>query len=91
MRTLGKRDLALSRQSACSDALYLYLLQAGYKRSTFNSDTQTVVVVINTYFDAAKFSIKLVSLVDFSVSVVRQRDEYEIVTEIIELLSDKTK
>ncbi len=43
------------------------------------------------YFDAAKFSIKLVSLVDFSVSVVRQRDEYEIVTEIIEPLSDKTK
>ncbi len=33
------------------------------------------------YFDAAKFSIKLVSLVDFSDSVVRQRDEYEIVTE----------
>ncbi len=26
----------------------LYLLQAGYTRSTFNSDTQTVVVVINT-------------------------------------------
>ncbi len=33
------------------------------------------------YFDAAKFSIKLFSLVYFSVSVVRQRDEYEIVTE----------
>ncbi len=33
------------------------------------------------YFDAAKFSIKLFSLVYVSVSVVRQRDEYEIVTE----------
>ncbi len=30
------------------------------------------------YFDEAKFSIKLVY---FTVSVVRQRDEYEIVTE----------
>ncbi len=28
-----------------------------------------------------KFSIKLVTLVDLSDSVVRQRDEYEIVTE----------
>ncbi len=43
----GNRNLALVRQSAL-DALYLYLLQAGYTRSTFNSDTQTVVVVINT-------------------------------------------
>ncbi len=33
------------------------------------------------YFDAAKFSIKLFSLVYFTVSVVRQRDDYEIVTE----------
>ncbi len=34
------------------------------------------------YFDAAKFSIKLFSLVFFfSVSVVRQQNEYEIVTE----------
>ncbi len=33
------------------------------------------------YFDAAKFSIKLFSLVYFSVSVVRQLYEYEIVTE----------
>ncbi len=32
-------------------------------------------------FDAAKFSIKLFSLVYFSVSVVRQQNEYEIVTE----------
>ncbi len=29
------------------------------------------------YFDAAKFSIKLFSLIFFSVSVVRQRDEYK--------------
>ncbi len=33
------------------------------------------------YFDAAKFSVKLFSLIYFTVSVVRQRDEYEIVTE----------
>ncbi len=33
------------------------------------------------YFDEAKFSIKLFSLVYFTVSVVRQRNEYEIVTE----------
>ncbi len=33
------------------------------------------------YFDAAKFSIKLFSLVYFSVSIVRQRNEYEIMTE----------
>ncbi len=33
------------------------------------------------YFDEAKFSIKLFSLVYFTISVVRQRDEYEIVTE----------
>ncbi len=33
------------------------------------------------YLDAAKFSIKLFSLIYFPVSVVRQRDEYEIVTE----------
>ncbi len=33
------------------------------------------------YFDVAKFSIKLFSFVYFSVSVVRQRDEYKIVTE----------
>ncbi len=31
------------------------------------------------YFDAAKFSIKLFSLIYFTVSVVRQRNEYEIV------------
>ncbi len=43
---LGKRDLAPALQSA-SDALYLYLLQAGYIKSTLNSDTQTVVVVIS--------------------------------------------
>ncbi len=45
---LGKRDLVLSRQSASSEAYYFNFLQAGYKRSTFNSDMQTVVVVINT-------------------------------------------
>ncbi len=33
------------------------------------------------YFDEAKFSIKLFSLVYFTVSVVRQQNEYEIVTE----------
>ncbi len=33
------------------------------------------------YFDAAKLSIKLFSLIYFTVSVVRQRNEYEIVTE----------
>ncbi len=33
------------------------------------------------YFDEAIFSIKLFSLVYFTVSVVRQRNEYEIVTE----------
>ncbi len=33
------------------------------------------------YFDAAKFSIKPFSLIYFSVSIVRQRNEYEIVTE----------
>ncbi len=33
------------------------------------------------YFDAAKFSIKLFSFVYFTVSVVRQQNEYEIVTE----------
>ncbi len=33
------------------------------------------------YFDEAKFSIKLFSLVYFTVSVVRQRNEYEIETE----------
>ncbi len=33
------------------------------------------------YFDAAKFSIKLFSLIYFTVSVVKQRKEYEIVTE----------
>ncbi len=33
------------------------------------------------YFDAAKFSIKLFSLIYFTVSVVRQQDEYEIVIE----------
>ncbi len=33
------------------------------------------------YFDEAKFSIKRFSLVYFTVSVVRQRNEYEIVTE----------
>ncbi len=32
-------------------------------------------------FDAAKFSIKLFSLIYFTVSVVRQRDECEIMTE----------
>ncbi len=31
------------------------------------------------YFDAAKFSIKQFSLIYFTVSVVRQRNEYEIV------------
>ncbi len=41
------------------------------------------------YFDAAKFSIKLFSLVYFSVSVVRQWDKYEIVTETIH--TDKKK
>ncbi len=48
MRALGKKDLVLSRQSASSDATYFNLLQAGYTRSTFNSDMQTVVVVLNT-------------------------------------------
>ncbi len=33
------------------------------------------------YFDEAKFSIKLFSLVYFTVSVVRQQNEYEMVTE----------
>ncbi len=33
------------------------------------------------YFDAAKFSIKQFSLIYCTISVVRQRDEYEIVTE----------
>ncbi len=33
------------------------------------------------YFDEAKFSIKLFSLVYFTVSVVKQQNEYEIVTE----------
>ncbi len=33
------------------------------------------------YFDAAKFSIKQFSFIYFSVSVVRQWDEYEIVNE----------
>ncbi len=33
------------------------------------------------YFDEAKFSVKLFSLVYFTVYVVRQRAEYEIVTE----------
>ncbi len=33
------------------------------------------------YFDAAKFSIKLFSLIYLTVSVVRQWNEYEIVTE----------
>ncbi len=34
------------------------------------------------YFDAAKFSVKLFSFIYFTVSVVRQRNEYEIVTEM---------
>ncbi len=34
------------------------------------------------YFNAAKFSIKQFSVIYLTVSVVRQRDEYEIVTEI---------
>ncbi len=34
------------------------------------------------YFDEAKFSIKLFSVVYFSFSVVRQWNEYEIVTEM---------
>ncbi len=46
VRALGKRDLALARLSA-SDSSYYNLLQAEYTRNTFNSDTQTVVVVIN--------------------------------------------
>ncbi len=33
------------------------------------------------YFDAAKFSIQLFSLIYFTVTVVRQWNEYEIVTE----------
>ncbi len=35
------------------------------------------------YFDAAKFSIKLYSIIYIyiTISVVRQRDEYEIVTD----------
>ncbi len=33
------------------------------------------------YFDAAKFSIKHISMNIFTVSVVRQSNEYEIVTE----------
>ncbi len=33
------------------------------------------------YFDAAKFSIKLFLFIYFIISVVRQRDEYEITTE----------
>ncbi len=42
-------DLALARQSASSPS-YFPLLQAGCTRSTFNSDTQTVVVVKNTVY-----------------------------------------
>ncbi len=38
-----EREREKALQSA-SDALYLYLLQAVYTRSTFNSDTQMVVV-----------------------------------------------
>ncbi len=34
------------------------------------------------YFDAAKFSIKLFSFINVTVSVLRQRDENEIVTEM---------
>ncbi len=34
-----------------------------------------------TVFDAAKFLIKQFSFIYFTVSVVRQQDEYEIVTE----------
>ncbi len=36
---------------------------------------------IYLYFDAAKFSIKLFSFIYFTVSVVGQWNEYEIVTE----------
>ncbi len=32
------------------------------------------------YFNAAKFSVKLFSLIYFTVSVVKQRNEYEKVT-----------
>ncbi len=34
------------------------------------------------YFDAAKFLVKQFSLIYFTVSVVRQRDEYEMVIEM---------
>ncbi len=37
--------------------------------------------VLILYFNAAKFSIKLFYFIYFTVSVVSQRDEYEIVTE----------
>ncbi len=40
-----------------------------------------IIWFVCLYFDVAKFSIKLFSLVYFTVSVVRQRNEYEIVTE----------
>ncbi len=39
------------------------------------------VYIYTLYFDAAKFSIKLFSLIYFTVSIVRQRNEYEIATE----------
>ncbi len=48
---LEKRDLALEWESA-SDTYYFNLLQAGYTRSTFNSYTKTVVVVINVRVSA---------------------------------------
>ncbi len=40
-----------------------------------------IVSVLILYFNAAKFSIKLFYFIYFTVSVVSQQDEYEIVTE----------
>ncbi len=41
-----------------------------------------LIIQLLYYFDAAKFSIKQFPLVYLIVSVVRQRDEYEIVIEM---------
>ncbi len=37
------------------------------------------------YFNAARFSIELFSFICFTVSVVRKRDEYEILSEMLSL------
>ncbi len=40
-----------------------------------------IIVSLCSYFNAAKFSIKLFYFLYFTVSFVSQRDKYEIVTE----------